>query len=83
MSEYVISVAGAVAQTVLDAYPTMSSAAVPVHTMLAGELPDQCALQGLMTALERHGVEIIEVRRLPSRPPLASAGAVPTTGARG
>ena len=33
--------------------------------MLSGELPDQCALQGVITHLDRLGVEIIEIRQLP------------------
>ena len=65
MGEYVINVAGPLTDEALAAFPTLRRTAVPRHTMLSGELPDQCALQGVLSELDRRGVEIIEVRRLP------------------
>ena len=73
MSEYVISVAGRLSDDLMSAFPGLHRTQVPVHTMLSGELPDQCALQGVLTTLDGLGVEIIEVRQLPPgrarRPP--------------
>ncbi|GAA4360488.1 hypothetical protein [Angustibacter luteus] len=65
MSEYVISVAGPLSDDLMSAFPGLSRRQVPVHTMLSGELPDQCALQGVINHLDRLGVEIIEIRQLP------------------
>ncbi|WP_426565556.1 hypothetical protein ACPPVT_03625 [Angustibacter sp. McL0619] len=65
MNEYVISVAGPLPDDLLRAFPGLSRRQVPVHTMLSGELADQCALQGVLNQLEVSGAEILEVRRLP------------------
>jgi hypothetical protein len=73
MSEYVISVAGRVPDDFQRAFPGLRRRQVPRHTMLSGELPDQCALQGVIAQLENSGVEIIEVRRLPPNPRLPGA----------
>ena len=37
-----------------------------MDTVLAGALPDQAALHGVLAEIEDLGLELLEVRRLPS-----------------
>jgi hypothetical protein len=40
----------------------------PVETVLHGPVVDQAALQGLLRRIEALGLELVEVRRVPSNP---------------
>ncbi len=38
------------------------------ETVLHGEIADQAALHGVLDALHEHGLQLLEVRRLPDQP---------------
>ncbi len=65
MDEYVIRVSGRLSDALLTAFPSLRAYAVPVQTVMRGELPDQSALQGVLNRLDELGVEIVAVEKLP------------------
>jgi hypothetical protein len=46
----------------------LRASVAPPDTVLRGAVADQSALHGVLDALHTHGLEVIEVRRLPSAP---------------
>jgi hypothetical protein len=40
----------------------------PVETVLYGPVPDQSALHGLLDRIESLGLELVEIRQLPTSP---------------
>jgi hypothetical protein len=60
---YVIRVRGLLSDRLLTAFPGLKSRTDRGDTLLAGALPDQAALHGVLTQIEALGLELIEVRR--------------------
>jgi hypothetical protein len=63
---YIIRVRGVLGERLLTAFPGLRSRTDRGDTVLAGALPDQAALHGVLAQIEALGLELIEVRR--SRP---------------
>jgi hypothetical protein len=64
-TRYEIRVRGRLSDALLPSFPDLS-ARVPVETVLSGPVEDQAALHGLLERIESLGLELVEVRRLPS-----------------
>jgi hypothetical protein len=64
---YQIRVRGRLGQTIRSAFPALGARADGGDTVLTGVLADQAALYGVLSEAEALGLELIEVRRLPSR----------------
>jgi hypothetical protein len=60
---YEIRVRGVLGQTLCGAFPRLRLKAQGAETILAGELPDQAALFGVLNQIEALGLELLEVRR--------------------
>jgi hypothetical protein len=63
---YQIRVSGTLPAELLTELGTLDVKVEPAETVLHGTLPDQSALFGLITRLQRLGLRLIEVRRLPA-----------------
>jgi hypothetical protein len=63
---YEIRVKGRVSRALLDSFDSMSSELEPVETVLHGPVRDQAELHGLIDRIHALGLELVEVRRLPS-----------------
>jgi hypothetical protein len=66
--QYEISVRGHLGKTVRSAFPALRAQPRGEDTVLAGALPDQAALYGVLAEMEALGLELLEVRRMPARP---------------
>ena len=60
---YEIRVRGRLGPTLLEAFPTLTAHSCPDETLLAGSLPDNSALYGVLRQIESLGLELVEVRR--------------------
>jgi hypothetical protein len=60
---YEIRVRGLLGPTLLEAFPDLAARRQGQDTLLRGQLPDQCALYGVIHQLEALGLELLEVRR--------------------
>jgi hypothetical protein len=60
---YEIRVRGLLGETVLGAFPGLRARADGTETVLAGALPDQAALFGVLGQIEALGLELLELRR--------------------
>ena len=60
---YIIRVRGVLGERLLTAFPGLRSRTDRGDTVLAGALPDQAALHGVLAQIEALGLELIEVRR--------------------
>ena len=60
---YQIRVAGAVPNRLLEDFSGVEIAADPIGTTLHADLTDQAELSGLLAALRRAGIVLLEVRR--------------------
>ena len=65
-SSYEIRIRGRVTEPLLSSFEGMSSTFEPVETVLHGPVRDQAELHGLIDRIQALGLELIEVRRLPS-----------------
>jgi hypothetical protein len=65
-SSYEIRVRGRVSAALLNSFHGMESEIEPVETVLHGPVRDQAELHGLIDRVQALGLELIEVRRLPS-----------------
>ena len=63
LTHYVIRVRGVLSERLITAFPGLRSRAVRGDTVLAGTLPDQAALHGVLAQIEAMGLELLEVRR--------------------
>jgi len=66
---YQIRVRGRLGQTIRSAFPVLQARVDGSDTVLTGVLTDQAALYGVLAEAEALGLELIEVRRLPSEEP--------------
>ncbi|MDA0164352.1 hypothetical protein OM076_29045 [Solirubrobacter ginsenosidimutans] len=65
---YEIRVRGRLGPTLLEAFPSLAAEPSEGETVLAGALPDQSALYGVLRQLEALGLELVEVRRFDRMP---------------
>lgn len=63
---YEIRIRGRLTETFLQAFEGMSTSVKSVETVLHGTLPDQRALHELLDRIQALGLELVDVRRLPS-----------------
>jgi hypothetical protein len=63
---YEIHVRGLLGGMLLGAFPGLEAQARGTETVLSGPLADQAALYGLLAQIEALGLELLEVRRIPS-----------------
>lgn len=64
---YEVRVTGLVpTQDLLDELGDVEVAEHEVRTVLSGRFPDQAALYGFLHKLRAYGLEVVEVRRVPS-----------------
>jgi hypothetical protein len=63
---YEISVRGHLGETVQHAFPGLEAVWRGPDTLVRGRLSDQAALYGVLAQIEALGLELLEVRRLPS-----------------
>jgi hypothetical protein len=63
---YEIRVRGRVSDAALAAFEGMVADLAPAETVLHGPVLDQAGLHGLLERIQSLGLELIEVRRLPS-----------------
>ena len=66
---YDIRVRGPIGQTMMQAFPTLVASRRGPDTLLSGALPDQCALYGVIHQLEALGLELLEIRGVPTDDP--------------
>ena len=62
--QYEIWVRGHLGETMRSAFPALRAEPRGNDTVLAGALPDQAALHGVLAEIEALGLELLEVRRL-------------------
>ena len=60
---YQIRVRGQLSETLLSAFPELHAQLLRSETLLAGQLPDQAALFGVLDHIEALGLELLEVLR--------------------
>jgi hypothetical protein len=61
-ARYEIRVRCVLSERLLGAFPELEPHTLGNETVLAGELPDQAALYGVLAELEALGLELLEVR---------------------
>jgi len=62
---YEIRIRGLLGRSLLGAFPELKATAQDGETVLAGPLPDQAALYGVLAQIEALGLELLELRRIP------------------
>jgi hypothetical protein len=65
-ASYEIRIRGRVTEPLLSSFEGMASTFEPVETVLHGPVRDQAELHGLIDRIQALGLELVEVRRLPS-----------------
>jgi hypothetical protein len=60
---YQIRIRGRLSKTLLGAFPELRAQLLRSETLLAGQLPDQAALFGVLDRIEALGLELLEVLR--------------------
>jgi hypothetical protein len=63
---YEIHVRGELPAEVLAEFKGMTALLEPAETVISGVVEDQAALQGVLARIQALGLELVEVRRLPS-----------------
>jgi hypothetical protein len=61
-----IRVRGPIGPTIMQAFPTLAISRSGPDTLLTGSLPDQSALYGAIHQLEALGLQLLEIRHLPT-----------------
>ena len=62
---YEITVRGRLSPSLTSAFDRLRASPTAGDTVLAGELPDQAALFGVLERIEALGLELLEVRSVP------------------
>jgi hypothetical protein len=70
---YEIRIRGPIGPTMMQAFPTLAATRSGQDTLLTGSLPDQSALYGVIDQLEALGLQLLELRRLPTGDPERAA----------
>jgi hypothetical protein len=70
---YEIRVRGPIGPTMMQAFLTLAVGRSGQDTLLVGSLPDQCALYGVIHQLEALGLQLLEIRLLPTGDPERNA----------
>jgi hypothetical protein len=65
-ARYEIRVRGTLSETLVEAFPRLEREVQGRETVLTGALPDQAALFGVLGQIEALGLELLELRRIPS-----------------
>ena len=65
-ASYEIRIRGRVTEPLLSSFEGMTSTFARVETVLHGPVRDQAELHGLIDRIQALGLELIEVRKLPS-----------------
>ena len=60
---YEFRIRGVLGATLLGAFPDLQAEVQDGETVLAGELPDQAALHGVLAQIEQFGLELLDVHR--------------------
>ena len=60
---YEFRIRGVLGDTLLSAFPGLRAEVQEGETLLAGPLPDQAALHGVLTHIEQLGLELLDVHR--------------------
>jgi hypothetical protein len=63
---YEIRIKGRVTRALLDSFAGMESQLEPVETVLHGPVRNQDELHALITRIQALGLELVEIRRLPT-----------------
>jgi hypothetical protein len=66
VARYEIRVRGRMSDAALSTFEGMDVETAPTETVLHGPVVDQTGLHGLLDRIQSLGLELIEVRRLPS-----------------
>jgi hypothetical protein len=66
---YEIRVRGPLGPTMMEAFPTLAASRSGQDTLLTGWLQDECTLYGVIHQLEALGLQLQEIRRLPTGDP--------------
>jgi hypothetical protein len=64
---YTIRISGRLGPTALSAFPSMASEVKDGETVLTGWLADRSAVFGVLAQIEALGLELLELRHIPSR----------------
>ena len=70
---YEIRVGGPIGPTMMEAFPTLAATRSGRGTLLTGSLPDPSAMYGVISQLEALGLQLLEIRRLPTGDPERAA----------
>jgi hypothetical protein len=73
-ASYEIRIRGKVGQSVLASFEDMDAAVQPAETVLTGTIADQAQLHGVLERIQLLGLELIEIRQVPS-PETSESGA--------
>jgi hypothetical protein len=65
-ARYEIRLRGTLGDALLAAFPNLEGQVQLGDTVLIGDLPDQAALFGVLAQIEAVGLELLDVRRMPS-----------------
>ena len=66
-AHYEITVRGRIGDTLAGAFDGLVAEPEPARTVLRGEIADRAALHGVLERIESLGLELLDVRRIPSR----------------
>jgi hypothetical protein len=64
--DYEIRIKGRLSESVLAAFEGLTATVQPVETVLHGPVQDQSSLHGLLDRIQSLGLELVEIRRLPT-----------------
>jgi hypothetical protein len=70
---YEIRIKGRLSDSLLAAFEGLTATVEPVETVLHGPVQDQSSLHGLLDRIQSLGLELVEIRRLPTSPDEAAA----------
>ena len=63
---YEIRIKGRLSDSLLAAFEGLTATVEPVETVLYGPVQDQASLHGLLDRIQSLGLELVEIRRLPT-----------------